>query len=47
MLVDEDGNITDTYTYDAFGNLTDRTGTTENNYLYWENNLTVQQVYTI
>ncbi|HZK00195.1 MAG TPA: polymorphic toxin type 37 domain-containing protein, partial [Tissierellaceae bacterium] len=34
MLVDENSNITDTYTYDAFGNLTDRTGTTENNYLY-------------
>ena len=34
ILVDEEGNITDTYTYDAFGNLIDRTGTTENDYLY-------------
>ncbi len=34
MLADMDGNITDTYDYDAFGNLTGRTGETENNYLY-------------
>ncbi len=34
MLADMDGNITDTYDYDAFGNLTSRTGETENNYLY-------------
>lgn len=34
MLVDEEGNITDTYTYDAFGNLLDITATTENDYLY-------------
>lgn len=34
LLVDETGAVTDTYTYDAFGNLTDKTGTTENSYLY-------------
>jgi RHS repeat-associated protein len=28
------GNTTDTYTYDAFGTLIERTGTTDNNYLY-------------
>lgn len=28
------GNITDTYTYDAYGTLIQRTGTTANNYLY-------------
>ena len=33
-LVDERGKITDTYNYDAFGNLLDKTGTTVNNYLY-------------
>lgn len=34
LLADETGAVTDTYTYDAFGNLTDKTGTTENSYLY-------------
>jgi RHS repeat-associated protein len=34
FLLDEGGNITDTYTYDAFGVLLDRTGSTVNNYLY-------------
>ena len=33
-LTDNLGNVTDTYDYDAFGNLIARTGTTENNYLY-------------
>lgn len=33
-LIDENGKITDTYNYDAFGNLLDKTGTTVNNYLY-------------
>jgi RHS repeat-associated protein len=33
-LTDSDGNVTDTYDYDAFGNLLIRTGTTDNNYLY-------------
>lgn len=33
-LVDENGKVTDTYNYDAFGNLLDKTGTTVNNYLY-------------
>jgi RHS repeat-associated protein len=28
------GNVTDTYSYDAFGTLIERTGTTDNNYLY-------------
>ena len=34
MLTDDEGNVTDTYTFDAFGNLTDSTGDTENSYLY-------------
>ena len=34
MLTDEGGNVTDTYTFDAFGNLTESTGDTENSYLY-------------
>jgi len=34
MLADEDNNITDTYTFDAFGNLTASTGDTENDFLY-------------
>ena len=33
-LTDNSGSITDTYTYDAFGNLIARTGTTPNDYLY-------------
>jgi RHS repeat-associated protein len=34
LLADEDGVITDTYDYDSFGNLTAKTGTTENDFLY-------------
>ena len=34
QLTDENQNITDSYFYDAFGNLLNQTGTTENNYLY-------------
>ncbi len=34
FLTNERGTITDTYTFDAFGNLTDQTGDTENDYLY-------------
>ena len=34
MLTDSEGVVTDTYTFDAFGNLTASTGETENNYLY-------------
>ena len=34
FLTDASGAITDTYTYDAFGILISRTGTTPNNYLY-------------
>lgn len=34
MLTDEGGSVTDTYTFDAFGNITDSTGDTENSYLY-------------
>ena len=34
QLAGGDGAITDTYTYDAFGNLTDRTGDTPNAHLY-------------
>ena len=33
-LIDSTGTLTDTYNYDAFGNLLDKTGTTVNNYLY-------------
>ena len=33
-LTDEGGSVTDTYTFDAFGNLTSSTGDTENSYLY-------------
>jgi RHS repeat-associated protein len=33
-LTDENGIITDTYTYDAFGNVTSQTGDTYNPYLY-------------
>lgn len=34
FLTDENGTVTDTYDYDAFGNLTEQTGDTENSYLY-------------
>ncbi len=34
MLADNEGKVTDTYTYDAFGNLTASTGETENSFLY-------------
>ncbi len=34
MLVDEEGKVTDTYTYDAFGNLISSTGNTVNDFLY-------------
>jgi len=34
QLTDASKNITDTYTYDAFGLLLNRSGATENNYLY-------------
>jgi RHS repeat-associated protein len=34
LLTDREGNVTDTYDYDAFGNLLRRTGTTPNDYLY-------------
>ena len=33
-LTDENCQVTDTYFYDAFGNLISKTGDTENNYLY-------------
>jgi RHS repeat-associated protein len=33
-LTDVSGSLTDTYSYDAFGNLLERNGTTGNNYLY-------------
>ena len=33
-LTDENGKVTDTYTYNAYGELTKRTGTTDNSYLY-------------
>jgi RHS repeat-associated protein len=33
-LTDAAGAVTDTYTYDAFGTITGRTGTTPNDYLY-------------
>ena len=34
MLANDDCEITDTYVYDAFGNLTSSTGETENSFLY-------------
>ena len=34
LLTSASGVVTDTYDYDAFGNLISRTGTTENEYLY-------------
>ncbi len=34
QLFSSTGTITDTYTYDAFGNLIESTGTTPNNYLF-------------
>ncbi|NER00132.1 MAG: hypothetical protein F6K30_26110, partial [Cyanothece sp. SIO2G6] len=34
QLSDETGTVTDTYTFDAYGNLLDANGTTENDYLY-------------
>jgi RHS repeat-associated protein len=34
LLTDASGNVTDTYDYDAFGNLINRTGTTENLFLF-------------
>jgi RHS repeat-associated protein len=34
QLTNSSGAITDTYDYDAFGNLLNKTGTTPNNYLY-------------
>lgn len=34
FLTDTSAAVTDTYTYDAFGNLISRTGTTSNDYLY-------------
>ncbi|NEQ99545.1 MAG: RHS repeat-associated core domain-containing protein, partial [Cyanothece sp. SIO2G6] len=33
-LTDETGQVTDSYTFDAYGNILDFTGTSENNYLY-------------
>ena len=33
-LLDEKGNLTDTYAYNAYGELTEKTGETENHYLY-------------
>ena len=35
-LTDNTGNVTDTYNYDAFGNLLERTGSTKNNYQFTE-----------
>ena len=34
LLIDSAGAVTDTYTYDAFGTLIERTGATPNEYLY-------------
>lgn len=34
QLTNASGVVTDTYAYDAFGTLIERTGTTDNNHLY-------------
>jgi RHS repeat-associated protein len=34
LIVDQDGNVTDSYQYDVYGNLIQQTGDTNNNYLY-------------
>ena len=34
LLTDEDGDVTDTYDYDAWGNVVDHTGETEQPYQY-------------
>lgn len=34
FLIDSDGNITDSYSYDAYGNLLQKKGDTENDFLY-------------
>ena len=34
ILTNSSGAVTDTYTYDAFGNVIARTGTTLNNYMF-------------
>jgi len=34
LLTDKDGEVTDTYDYDAFGNITKRSGSTLNDYLF-------------
>ncbi|MBL8152020.1 MAG: RHS repeat-associated core domain-containing protein, partial [Blastocatellia bacterium] len=43
FLTDSTGTITDTYDYDAFGNIINQTGNTANNYLYageqWDSDL--------
>ena len=34
LLIDEEGTVTDTYRYDAWGNMLSKTGSTSNTYLY-------------
>ena len=36
----KEGNVTDTYVYDAFINILNRTGTTVNSYMFAGNNTT-------
>ena len=52
MLAGEDGQITDSYSYDAYGNLLEREGDTENDFLYtgeqykiWTDEKTAEYTY--
>lgn len=46
QLADKSGKVTDTYVYDAWGNLISSTGDTENSYLYCAEQLESTVEYT-